>query len=562
MDRPYRLVIVALAIVLIAAQIPGRVAAATTLPVPQLLQRIDLSSFAAPGAYFRASAQFGDLNNDGVSKDFIRYVNGRRMQAFTTTGASAQLLWEYEAPVVVPDPPDRYFYKYLVWDIDADGQTEVVGSFPGSSGFIELRVLDGATGIVERSLTTTIPNPVSSDRVREWRIKVTAANMRGLAQPQDIVVLTENNSNGEIYVYDDQLNLLWDTSGDGVRRIYAHYPWVADLDGDGKDELVGTWIFDDDGTRLARLTPPAWEGQDFFYDHIDRAMIGDLDPNRPGIEIALSHEFLNAALLNAAGAPYWSLPTTESDAKITAVGEFNNASSGVEIIYEDPARPAGRDTLDINGNDILRHDDTPTYQVRDGFHIDWDGDRSVDELFVPRNGAVFAPFNLQGSGEDYYKANQVTPTLSGMRIYAYALDFRGDYREEIVVIDDDELLVYGAGGKGPLKQMSPWANPAYSLAIANQMSDNHPERPWFNFRELNAVPLQLTSICNGTWRIRNSNPYSVRYAWDVYGTSEAGGDIAASGDTFFTTTGGSQTVRIFVNGMQVTVKASNPTPCL
>lgn len=561
MYRRARLVIVALALTLLVAHLPGRAEATGTLPLPQLLARMDLASFAAPGAYFRASAQFGDLDNDGVARDFIRYVNGRRMQAIATDGTTPRLLWEYEAPVFVPDPPDRYFYKYLVWDVDADGQTEVVGPFPSSSGMIELRILDGATGAVERTLTTSIPNPVSSDRVREWRIKVTVANMRGGSQPQDIVVLTENNSNGEIYVYDEQLNLLWDTSGDDVRRIYAHYPWVGDLDGDGKDELVGTWIFDDDGTRLARLTPAEWEGQDLFYDHIDRAFIGDLDPDRPGMEIAISHEFLNAALLDTSGTAYWTQPNANRDAKTTAVGEFSLATAGVEIIYEDPLRPAGRDTFDSDGNDILRHNDSATYQVRDGFHIDWDGDRTVDELFVPRNGDLFAPFLQQSSGGSYYRADQVTPTLTDMRIYAYALDFRGDYREEIVVIDDDELLVYGAGGKGALKQMSPWAHPTYRLAIANQMSDNHPERPWFSFRELNALPLQLTSMCNGRWRVRNSNAYPVAFSWDVYTSSEAGRGVATSGDSFFSSSGGSQTVRLFVNGTSVTVKASNPTPC-
>ncbi len=73
--------------------------------------------------------------------------------------------------------------------------------------------------------------------------------------------------------------------------------------------------------------------------------------------------------------------------------------------------------------------------------------------------------------------------------------------------------------------------------------------------------LQLTSMCNGQWRVRNPNTQAISFNWDVYGKTEKGLGVAApSSDTFFQSTLGSNTVRTFVGSDLQQTKATNPNP--
>ncbi len=75
--------------------------------------------------------------------------------------------------------------------------------------------------------------------------------------------------------------------------------------------------------------------------------------------------------------------------------------------------------------------------------------------------------------------------------------------------------------------------------------------------------LQLTSMCNGRWRVRNPNTFPLSFNWDIYlKQDEKGvGVVPASSDVFFTTSPGSRTVRLFVGTTQQQVKATNPAAC-
>jgi hypothetical protein len=94
---------------------------------------------------------------------------------------------------------------------------------------------------------------------------------------------------------------------------------------------------------------------------------------------------------------------------------------------------------------------------------------------------------------------------------------------------------------------------ASALYVGNYSAVTNPTT-WTN--------LQLTAMCDGRWRVRNSNAFPLAFTWDVYGKTEKGLGVAApSGDTFFYTSKGSKTVRLFVNNKQQGVKASNSTVC-
>jgi hypothetical protein len=74
--------------------------------------------------------------------------------------------------------------------------------------------------------------------------------------------------------------------------------------------------------------------------------------------------------------------------------------------------------------------------------------------------------------------------------------------------------------------------------------------------------LTLTAMCNGRWRVRNTNSGTVVFTWDVYqGTEKGSGLVPANADVFFTTSTGQKTVRVFVGSVQQSVKAANTTTC-
>jgi hypothetical protein len=75
-------------------------------------------------------------------------------------------------------------------------------------------------------------------------------------------------------------------------------------------------------------------------------------------------------------------------------------------------------------------------------------------------------------------------------------------------------------------------------------------------------PLQLTSMCNGRWRVRNPNAQPISFQWDVYNKTEKGVGVAApNADTLYQSTLGSNTVRVFVGNTLQQTKATNPASC-
>ena len=74
--------------------------------------------------------------------------------------------------------------------------------------------------------------------------------------------------------------------------------------------------------------------------------------------------------------------------------------------------------------------------------------------------------------------------------------------------------------------------------------------------------LRLTSMCDGTWRVSNSNAAPLSFTWDIYGKGDKGvGVVPASGDVFFYAPKGANTVRLFVSGKSQQVKAANTNAC-
>lgn len=74
--------------------------------------------------------------------------------------------------------------------------------------------------------------------------------------------------------------------------------------------------------------------------------------------------------------------------------------------------------------------------------------------------------------------------------------------------------------------------------------------------------LQLTSMCDGKWRVRNPNSFSLSFTWNIADTTTKGlGVVAGNSDVFFYTPKGANRARVLVNAQLQQARTTNLTAC-
>ena len=195
------------------------------------------------------------------------------------------------------------------------------------------------------------------------------------------------------------------TSGGGSNTMFAngnHNLSVADVDGDGKDEIIwGSAAVDDDGKLLYATG----------FGHGDAIHLGDLNPDRPGLELFDVHE--------EKGTYSW-------DIHDAATGEIlmKNGQSG-----QDNGRGVAADIVA----------DTRGYEFWSSYGDAQD--ELLDDINIYKYNTDASPTRL-GIGSRSYPTGQsnnstkATPCLSA--------DIFGDWREELILRNatDDALNIY------------------------------------------------------------------------------------------------------------------------
>ena len=459
-----------------------------------------------PNGYTPNDASVGDLDGDG-EYEIVLHQTGRArdnsqtgitdppiLQAYKLDGT---LLWTINLGKNIRD--GAHYTQFMVYDLDGDGSAEIAcktadGTVDGKGKVIGdasadwvskdpttlgkiltgpeyFTIFDGKTGA---GLATTDYLPARGD-LGAWggvggngrndrngnradRFLACVAYLDGV-HPSVVmcrgyygrtVLAAWDWRGGKLtsrWVFDSAQPGLENFSGQGNHNLS-----VADVDGDGKDEIIyGSMCVDDNGKGLYSTG----------LRHGDALHVSDLDPSRPGLEVYGIHEIEEntkgpgTALFDAGtGKILW---TSDQD---------KDVGRGVAADI-DPRYPGAEMWGGSEGLKSCQGERLGAAPRSVNFAIWWDGDL-LREL-LDRN--VIAKWDWQNSKLDtIFTAEGCTSNNGTKATPALSADLFGDWREEVIfrTTDNKELRIFSTTIPTKYRFPTLMHDPQYRLSIAWQ----------------------------------------------------------------------------------------------
>ncbi|MFI6945763.1 rhamnogalacturonan lyase [Streptomyces sp. NPDC050422] len=250
-------------------------------------------------------------------------------------------------------------------------------------------------------------------------------------------------------------------SGKGYDGQGNHQLSVADVDADGKDEIVyGAMAVDDNGNAL-------WTTKN---GHGDALHVGDLDPSRPGLEefkVDEDSSKPSSWMADArTGQIIWSTPADGDNGRgvsddiwsgSAGAESWSSAADGVRS----PKGTVVASRKPSSANFLSWWDGDTTRELLDGTHIDRYGTSGDTRL-------------LTGASVHSNNGTKATPAISG--------DLFGDWREEVVwaTTNNTALRIYSTPYETGTKITTLLHDTTYRTALAWQNTAyNQPPHPGF-----------------------------------------------------------------------------------
>lgn len=317
-------------------------------------------------------------------------------------------------------------------NIDGDKQTEVLYLTKDGA----LHVVEGVTG--EEKWTARPPVPEGAAR---WEHLV-LADFRGRGD-RDVLLQATNVEGYRMgrYVAAYGLDAL---AGDSPTPLWTRDDFlacahngarVADLDGDGRDEVLGGTIISPEGEILYTIP---------LKGHIDSIFVGDVRPDLPGLEVvALEEGGGNRVFLYNRQGLIWETHHNHWEPQNAALGEFDPTRPGLEVWcrsrFDTHQKPF---VFDARGELVTAYEldaVAPEGWTEKGVEviwtIDWTGGpgqlAAAKERHESGDIAVFEP----QTGKFVFRQAEKADRL-------FVADVSGDWREELVVQVGNELRVY------------------------------------------------------------------------------------------------------------------------
>ncbi len=479
--------------------------------VPALAKTYLSIPLKTPEGYAANDASAGDLDGDG-EYEIIIHLTGRGkdnsqagitdppiFQAYKMNGT---FLWQINLGKNIRE--GAHYTQFMVYDLDGDGKAEIAvktgdgsmdskGNIIGDStkdwrndkGYIlsgpeYLSVFNGLTGEVINTTDYISPrhgklNPSADELKNMWgdgygnRMDRFLACVAYLDGVHPSLVMCRGYYTRTILaawdLKDGKLKKRWvfDSNEEGNKNYAGqgnHNLSVADVDGDGKDEIVyGQMTIDDNGKGLYSTG----------IGHADALHVSDLDPSRPGLEVFSIQERFDDAGANFRDAKTGEVIWKKASVKAGGDGEGPGRGLALDI---DPRYPgfecwvAGAGItgmFDNKGNKIAEK--TPACNMG----IFWDGD-AMSEILNGVNVSkwmydssntktIFDARNFDCVSNNGTKSN---PCLSA--------DLFGDWREELIcrTKDSKELRIFTTTISTDKKFYTLMQDPQYRLSIVWQ----------------------------------------------------------------------------------------------
>ncbi|AIQ45990.1 hypothetical protein R70723_08935 [Paenibacillus sp. FSL R7-0273] len=377
------------------------------------LAGIDISA-AGP----RCKMLIGDLDGDGRAelllvqpdnRQDVRYIP-HQVQCLTAFDLDGRLLWQTGKPDEGAGSQGSD-YPAQIYDIDGDGALEVLCVMDD-----RLQILEGSTGKVKA--VHELPSAEAHDCI-------IIANLSGNDHPSDIILKDRYH---RLWALDKNLQLLWTHEGN-----VGHYPWVYDLDGDGRDEVMAGYdLLDADGKLL-------WSCKD-LDDHADCLWVGDV--NGDGLpELVVGGSV--TVMYDRDGKELWRYEGS-IESQHLALGRFCPELPGLQIagldrmVREDDGKGLkGKDAmflLDQNGRELWKEERTTAgwLTIVDAVSSFWKN--APDYIVAYRRGEGVLPALYDG------KMNMVAQFDE--QGYAVHGDLLGSGTEQVIIYTDELAAVY------------------------------------------------------------------------------------------------------------------------
>jgi hypothetical protein len=415
----------------------GQTPSAATRPTTHLVSCIDVKNFGAE------TLRIGDLNGDGAPDLlFIQSIRDtREITCLTAASIMGDVYWQTGSP----DAGNGRIYSDLpvqVYDWDADGWNDVLyvrqakyaaPPFQGGAreradryeGEATLLVLDGRNG--QEKCSMKLPAPADDCFL--------LADLEGRGRREDLVV---KDRYWNVWGVSHAGKELWHWSGSP-----GHFPSVADVDGDGKDEVfVGFALLDENGKELF--------SRDAQGAHQDACYL--LRPSDGRWRLLFGNGGIHC--LGVDGTEMWHHPLGEAQHVIA--GRYR-ADSEVQLAVVDrtPVPTHRRDRnawanlhmYDLNGREIWRRQQEPGAWAIAILTANWMGGGQPQSVFAYGQGEGRPAVMCDGEGQviDSFPLvfkPQVAEKDQAGDVYGFVADVWGDSRDEVILFHAHGACIY------------------------------------------------------------------------------------------------------------------------
>ena len=411
-----------------------------------------------------ALAGVGDLDGDGKYDFVIKAPRGGtdpwdlvyvpatttcRLEAYRSDG---KFLWSRDHGWNIE--MGAWYSPYFVADMDGDGKAEVVTKlapiepdYRDPDGRVQrgpeyLAVLNGLTG--ETIAMVPWPARAAPDHVRDYN-HYASRNQIGIAylDGKTPCAIVERGTYGKMVVEayclrNGRLERLWGFDNEFMPRRFKgqgdHAMLCSDVDDDGCDEvLIGSLTLDHDGTVL-------WcNGR----GHYDAHYYGDIDPQRPGMELFFVYETAQpngGGLLMTdpvTGEDVWKLPVPTRHVHGSGIcSDIDPVYPGLELYGQEVAQGAG-----VSKRKTHPESDNRWFYTANGTLVS----SYTNCVYGFGNGrpSIWWDADLQreiiAGGIRDHEGARVSPFQKGSGM---VLDLFGDWREEVLAMAPGELRIY------------------------------------------------------------------------------------------------------------------------